>query len=115
MSTHLDSYLSACLPAYMPVYLPAPGRLSMNSCAQILVTTAIVACCTLAAVAAAVYFLAGSITRPIVKMTSAARSIAKDGAKTDVFGSVSAAWGSGGETGRCERRGEKYPGRATEA
>ena len=58
------------------------------------------ACCTLAAVAAAVYFLSGSITRPIVKMTQAARSIAKDGAKTDVFGSVSAAWGGGREAAR---------------
>jgi len=52
-----------------------------------------VALCTLAAVAGAVYFLSGSITRPIVKMTAAARSVAKDGAKTNVFGSAAAAWG----------------------
>ena len=59
----------------------------------IIIITAIVACFTLAAVAAAVYFLSGSIARPIVKMTKAARSIAKDGAKHDVFGSVAATWG----------------------
>ena len=67
---------------------------------QIIITTVIVACGTLVAVAAAVYFMSGSITRPIVKMTQAARSIARDGAKTDVFGSVAAAWGGGGKGGR---------------
>ncbi|CAM9122787.1 unnamed protein product [Scytosiphon promiscuus] len=59
---------------------------------QIVVTTAIVAACTLVAVALSVYYLSGSITRPIIKMTEAARSIAKDGAKTNVFGGVAAAW-----------------------
>ncbi|CAB1098859.1 unnamed protein product [Ectocarpus sp. CCAP 1310/34] len=57
---------------------------------QIIIPTAIVACCTLVAVALAVYFLAGSITRPIVKMTKAARSTTADGAEHDVFGSVAA-------------------------
>lgn len=66
---------------------------------QIILTTAIVAGCTLLAVAAAVYFLAGSIARPIVKMTSAAKSIAEDGAEHDVFGSVAASWGGEGQAG----------------
>lgn len=58
------------------------------------------AACTLVAVALSVYYLSGSITRPIVKMTKAARSIAKDGAKTNVFGSVAATWGGGSCEGR---------------
>eukprot|EP00752_Nemacystus_decipiens_P005739 g5192.t2 len=66
---------------------------------KIIISTAIVACCTLVAVAAAVYLLSGSITRPIVKMTKAARSIAKDGAKHDVFGSVSVTWGGRNDGG----------------
>ncbi|CAM9739313.1 unnamed protein product [Scytosiphon promiscuus] len=65
-----------------------------DSTVQIIVTTAIVAACTLVAVALSVYFLARSITRPIAKMTRAARSIAKDGAKTNVFGSVASSWGA---------------------
>lgn len=65
----------------------------------ILATTGFVALATLVAVAAAVWVLAGTITRPIVKMTSAASSIAKDGAKTNVFGGVAAAWGGGRDAG----------------
>ncbi|CAM9310217.1 unnamed protein product [Ectocarpus sp. 13 AM-2016] len=77
------------------IFQPVDGMADLirESTTEIIVTTAIVACFTLVAVALSVYFLAGSITRPIVKMTKAARSIAKDGAKTDVFGSVAATWG----------------------
>eukprot|EP00752_Nemacystus_decipiens_P005742 g5195.t1 len=83
------------------IFEPVDGMadLIQDSTTQIIITTALVACCTLVAVAAAVYFMSGSITRPIIKMTKAARSIAKDGAKTDVFGSVAATWGRGGKTG----------------
>ncbi|CAM9411464.1 unnamed protein product, partial [Hapterophycus canaliculatus] len=75
-----------------------------DSTVQIIVTTAIVAACTLVAVALSVFFLSGSITRPIVKMTKAARSIAKDGAKANVFGSVTAAW-TGRQEGSSNRSG----------
>ncbi|CAM9681371.1 unnamed protein product, partial [Ectocarpus fasciculatus] len=77
------------------IFEPVNGMADLirKSTTEIIATTAIVACFTLVAVALSVYFLAGSITRPIVKMTKAARSIAKDGAKTDVFGSVAATWG----------------------
>eukprot|EP00903_Cladosiphon_okamuranus_P009939 g9434.t2 len=86
------------------IFEPVDGMADLirDSTTQIIITTAIVACCTLVAVAAAVYFLSGSITRPIVKMTRAARSIAEDGAKHDVFGSVAATWagvGGGGKVG----------------
>ncbi|CAN0475559.1 unnamed protein product, partial [Ectocarpus sp. 12 AP-2014] len=84
------------------IFEPVVGmaELIKDSTVQIIVTTAIVACFTLVAVALSVYFLAGSITRPIVKMTSAARSIAADGAKTDVFGSVTATWGARRDSAR---------------
>ncbi|CAM9234662.1 unnamed protein product [Ectocarpus sp. 13 AM-2016] len=84
------------------IFEPVVGmaELIKDSTVQIIVTTAIVACFTLVAVALSVYFLAGSITRPIVEMTSAARSIAADGAKTDVFGSVTATWGARRDSAR---------------
>lgn len=66
---------------------------------DILATTGFVAVATLLAVAAAVWLLAGKITGPIVKMTAAAKSIAKDGAETNVFGGVAAAWREGGAGG----------------
>ncbi|CAM9134200.1 unnamed protein product [Ectocarpus sp. 6 AP-2014] len=77
------------------IFDPVVGMVDLiwNSTIQIIIPTAIVACCTLVAVALSVYFLAGSIVRPIVKMTKAARSITADGAETDVFGSVAADWG----------------------
>eukprot|EP00903_Cladosiphon_okamuranus_P009934 g9430.t1 len=61
------------------IFEPVDGMadLIQDSTAQIIFTTAIVACCTLIAVAAAVYVMSGSITRPIVKMTRAARSISR--------------------------------------
>ncbi|CAB1112550.1 unnamed protein product [Ectocarpus sp. CCAP 1310/34] len=89
------------------IFEPVVGMADLirDSTVQIIVTTAIVACFTMVAVALSVYFLAGSITRPIVKMTSAARSIAADGAKTDVFGSVTATWGARRDSARDSARG----------
>lgn len=83
------------------IFEPVKGMTDLikSSTTEIIATTGLVAAATLVAVAVAVYFLSGNITRPIVKMTSAARSIAKDGAKTDVFGGVSAAWGGGRDGG----------------
>ncbi|CAM9102347.1 unnamed protein product [Ectocarpus fasciculatus] len=77
------------------IFEPVIGTVDLiwDSTIQIIIPTAIVACCTLVVVALSVYFLAGSITRPIVNMTKAARSITADGAKIDVFGSVAADWG----------------------
>ena len=77
------------------IFAPSEGMSALirESTDEILIVTVSVAAATLIAVAAAVCALSGDITRPIAKMTSAARSIAKDGAKTDVFGSVAATWG----------------------
>ncbi|CAN0391329.1 unnamed protein product, partial [Ectocarpus sp. 12 AP-2014] len=84
------------------IFDPVVGMVDLiwDSTIQIIIPTAIVACCTLVAVALSVYFLAGSITRPIVKMTKAARSITADGAETDVFGSVAADWGIKNDSAR---------------
>ncbi|CAN0544976.1 unnamed protein product, partial [Laminaria digitata] len=65
-----------------------------KSTEKTLTFTVSIAAATLIAVAAAVFVLSGSITSSITKMASAARSIAGDGAKTDVFGSVAATWSS---------------------
>ncbi|CAM9889126.1 unnamed protein product [Laminaria digitata] len=77
------------------IFAPSKGMATLirESTDEILIVTVSVAAATLIAVAAAVCALSEGITRPIAKMTSAARSIAKDGAKTDVFGSVAATWG----------------------
>lgn len=77
------------------IFAPSEGMATLirESTDEILIVTVSVAAATLIAVAAAVCALSGGITRPIAKMTSAARSIAKDGAKTDVFGSVAETWG----------------------
>lgn len=56
--------------------------------------TLIVVAATPILVIIAVCILAGTITRPIIKMTSAARSIANNGANTDVFGGAIAGMGS---------------------
>ncbi|CAB1112540.1 unnamed protein product [Ectocarpus sp. CCAP 1310/34] len=99
------------------IFQPVDGMADLirESTTEIMVTTAIVACSTLVAVALSVYFLAGSITRPIVKMTSAARSISKDGAKTDVFGSVAATWGGrrDGSSGAGDSIDSRTAGRYT--
>lgn len=70
-------------------------KLIKDSTDQILIITGIVAAATLVAVAMAVCLLSKSITRPIVKMTRAAQSIAKDRANTNVFGEVAREWGRG--------------------
>lgn len=68
------------------------STLIRESVEEIWVVTVSVAAATLIAVAAVVFSISGSITRAISRMASAARSIAGDVAKTDVFGSVAARW-----------------------
>lgn len=76
------------------VYEPADGmeELVQESMLQILITTGMVAGATLLVVAVAVCFLSGAIVRPIKRMTGAAESISRSGAKTDVFGSAVKSW-----------------------
>ena len=102
------------------IFAPSEGMSALirESTEEILIVTVSVAAATLIAVAAAVCALSGSITRPIAKMTSAARSIAKDGAKTDVFGSVAATWGvrrGGSSTGGSAIDGDGGASRTTRA
>lgn len=76
------------------IYEPAEGMADLirQSMIEILVITGAVAAATLVAVGIAVCMLSGAITRPIVRMTDAAKSISRDGAKTDVFGNAARSW-----------------------
>lgn len=98
--TATTHYILSAVPR-SEIFAPVDSMLDKiwSSTITILAWTASAAAATLVVVAIAVYLLAGTITRPIVKMTAAARSIAKDGAKTDVFGGAAAAWSGGGGAG----------------
>lgn len=79
------------------VFLPVDDmtKIIRGSSKQILITTGLAAAVTLVAVVMAVYLVSETITRPIVKMTRAAKNIAESGAKTNVFGQAAREWGRG--------------------
>ena len=112
----MTHYILSAVPV-SEVFEPVEGmaELIRKSTTQIMATTGFVALATLCAVGVAVCILAGNITRPIKKMTEAARSIAKDGAKTNVFGGVAANWGAGrdggGGQGGSSSSGSGFPRR----
>lgn len=70
-----------------------------DSVRQLLGISGLVAVAAIIAVTITVCLLSKSITRPIDKMTEAAKSIARDGANTNIFGRAAREWRTGTTAG----------------